>query len=90
MKFAPFVLLFSTVALGQAAPQITDAQRAEFFKAQSKLMAASEQAKGAQTEFQAAVTRLQAACGEKFFLQMSPAGDPACVAKPSEKPEVKK
>jgi len=82
MKFAPFVLLFSTVALGQAAPQITDAQRAEFFKAQSKLMAASEQAKEAQTQFQATVAKMQAACGDAFTLQMNQGGDPACVAKP--------
>ena len=82
MKFAPFVLLFSTVALAQSAPVITDAQRAEFFKAQSKLMAASEQAKEAQTQFQATVAKMQAACGDAFTLQMNQGGDPACVAKP--------
>jgi len=87
-KFVPFLLLVSSFAIAQTAPTITDAERAEFFKAQSKLMAASEQAKEAQAQFQAAVAKLQAACGEAFTLQMNQGGDPACVAKP--KPEVKK
>ena len=88
MKFAPFVLLFSTVALAQAAPQITDAQRAEFFKAQAKAIGTSAEAKEAKTQFDAAVAKLQAACGDAFTLQMNQGGDPVCVAKP--KPEAKK
>ena len=88
MKFAPFVLLFSTVALAQTAPVITDAQRAEFFKAQTNFVQARDRAKEAQAQFQAAVAKLQASCGDAFTLQMNQGGDPVCVAKP--KPEAKK
>jgi len=80
--------MVASSVFAQTVPQITDAQRAEFFKAQSKLMAASEQAKDAQAQFQATVAKMQAACGDAFTLQMNQGGDPACVAKP--KPEAKK
>lgn len=51
-------------------------------------MASSDQAKEAQTSFQQAVAKLQAACGEAFTLRMNQDGDPVCVANP--KPEAKK
>lgn len=86
-KYLALMLLISPV-LAQTAPQITDAQRAELFKAQVKFMASSDQAKEAQTSFQQAVAKLQAACGEAFTLQMNKDGDPVCVANP--KPEAKK
>jgi hypothetical protein len=63
-------------------PTITDAQRAQFFKAQSQMIQANAQAQQKQTEFQAAIAEMQKTCGDTATLQSNPAGDPECVAKP--------
>jgi hypothetical protein len=70
-----------TPAAAPAVPTISDAQRAEFFKAQSMMIQSATQAKTEQSNFQAAIAKLQQTCGETFTLQMSPSGDPICVAK---------
>jgi predicted metal-dependent hydrolase len=62
-------------------PAISDAQRAQFFKAQSQMIQANVQAQQKQTEFQNAVAEMQKTCGDKYTLQLNPNGDPECVAK---------
>ena len=72
-------------------PAITDAHRAQFFKAQLQVNQAQAAMTAAQQTMQAAVTDLPKDCGEKFQPQMDPAGDPVCVAKPEPaKPAEKK
>jgi len=68
-----------------AAPAISDALRAEFFKAQSQMIQSSAQAKEAQSQFQSEITKMQQVCGETSTLQMSQTGDPVCVTKPAAK-----
>jgi len=68
-----------------AAPAISDALRAEFFKAQSQMIQSSAQAKEAQSQFQSEITKMQQVCGETSTLQMSQTGDPVCVIKPTAK-----
>ena len=63
-------------------PVIPDAQRAQFFKAQSQMIQANTQAQQRQTEFQAAIAELQKTCGDKYTLQLNGNGDPECVARP--------
>jgi hypothetical protein len=64
-------------------PAITDAQRAQFFKAQSQMIQANAQVQQRQTEFQNAVAEMQKTCGDAYTLQINPNGDPECVAKPA-------
>jgi hypothetical protein len=64
-----------------AAPEITDAQRAEFFKSQAEMIQSSAQAKEAQGKFQEAIAKMQQTCGEAYMLQMNPSGDPVCTVK---------
>ncbi len=64
-------------------PSITDAQRAQFFKAQSQMIQANAQAQQRQTEFQSAIAEMQKTCGDTATLQSNPNGDPECVAKPA-------
>jgi hypothetical protein len=66
-------------------PKIPDATIAKFWKAQSQLQQAQAASQAAQQAMQAVVAEIQKACGEKFQAQMSPAGDPVCVAKPEAK-----
>jgi len=90
-KYLPLLLL-TTAALAQQAPQITDAQRAEFFKAKSNMTDAMATALDARTKYQEAIQKLQAACGAST-LTMSQSGDPVCAAPPkavAPKPEAKK
>jgi hypothetical protein len=91
-KYLPIVLLLTSAALAQQAPQITDAQRAEFFKAKANMADAMAlpPVAAANAKYQEAVAKMQQTCGTTSTLQMSPAGDPVCVAKPAEKPEAKK
>jgi hypothetical protein len=63
-------------------PVISDALRAQFFKAQSHQIQADQVAQQAKTEFQAAVDALRATCGDVSTLSLNAAGDPECVAKP--------
>lgn len=65
-----------------AAPVITDAQRARFFKAQSQAIQAAAAAKDTQAEFQQAIAEMQQACGAEATLTLNKAGDPVCMAKP--------
>lgn len=64
-------------------PVISDALRAQFFKAQSRQVQADQVAQQAKTEFQAAVDSLRATCGDVSTLSLNSAGDPECVAKPA-------
>ena len=64
-------------------PVISDAQRAQFFKAQSQMIQANAQAQQRQTEFQNAIAEMHKTCGDTATLQLNPNGDPECVAKPA-------
>jgi len=64
-------------------PAISDAQRAQFFKAQSQMIQANAQAQQKQSEFQNAIAEMQKTCGDKYTLQLNPYGDLECVAKPA-------
>ena len=64
-------------------PGISDALRAQFFKAQSRQGQADQGAQQAKTEFLAAVDSLRATCGDVSTLSLNAAGDPECVAKPT-------
>jgi hypothetical protein len=88
------ILLIGTLtAIGQAPkalttpqakpPTITDAQRAQFFKAQSQMIQSNAQAQQKQAEFQAAIAEMQKTCGDTAILQSNPNGDPECVARPA-------
>ena len=86
-------LCLAVLLVGQkpeAPPAITDAHRAQFFKAQLAVNQAQAAMTAAQQTFQAAVADLSKDCGEKFLPQMGPNGDPVCVAKPAEKKEGQK
>ena len=63
-------------------PSITDAQRAQFFKAQSQMIQANAQAQQRQTDFQAAIAEMQKTCGDTAILYVNQFGNPECVAKP--------
>jgi hypothetical protein len=64
-------------------PAISDAQRAQFFKAQSQMIQANAQAQQKQSEFQNAIAEMQKTCGDTATLQSNPNGDPECIAKPA-------
>jgi uncharacterized membrane protein YgcG len=64
-------------------PAITDAQRAQFFKAQSQMIQANAQALQKQAEFQSAIAEMQKTCGDTASLNLNQSGDPECVAKPA-------
>jgi hypothetical protein len=64
-------------------PAISDAVKAQFFKAQSQMIQAKAQAQQAEQAFQQVVTTLNGACGESFAPQMNPQGDPVCAPKPA-------
>ena len=66
-------------------PVITDAQRADFFKAQSQMIQANQTAQQSQSAFQAQVAILQKACGDIYTVQLNAQGDPECVVKPEPK-----
>ena len=87
-------LCLAVLLVGQkpeAPPAITDAHRAQFFKAQLEVNQAQAAMTAAQQTMQAAVADLSKDCGEKFTPQMGPQGDPVCVAKPEPaKPAEKK
>jgi hypothetical protein len=68
------------------APVVSDAQRAQFFKAQSQMIQANTQASARQADFQMVVAELQKTCGDKYTLQLNAGGDPECVAKPAPAP----
>lgn len=70
-------------------PIITDAQRAAYFKAQSEYQAAAMAAEHAandreyrQKALRDAMEEITKVCGKDYTPTMTPAGDPACVAKP--------
>ena len=69
-------------------PVITDKMRADFFKAQAKMLQDNSAAQQSQTAFQGIVAEIQKTCGDDYTAQVNPNGDPVCVAKP--KPEAKK
>jgi hypothetical protein len=82
----------------KAVPVIPDAIRAEFFKAQVKAGEAQQAlqqtpqykaSQEAQNALQGAISAINGICGKDFQPQMSPAGDPICVAKPLPKEEAK-
>ena len=81
------VLLVGQAPKPEAPPAITDAHRAQFFKAQLQVNQAQAAMTAAQQTFQAAVADLSKDCGEKFAPSMGPQGDPVCIAKPAEKKE---
>jgi len=64
-------------------PAITDAQRAQFFKAQSQMIQANAQDQQKQAEFQSAIAEMQKTCGDTASLNLNQSGDPECVAKPA-------
>lgn len=85
-------LCLAVLLVGQkpeAPPAITDAHRAQFFKAQLQINQAQAAMTAAQQTMQAAVTDLSKDCGEKFTPSMGPAGDPVCTAKPEPAKEKK-
>lgn len=65
-----------------AAPVISDALKAQFFKAQSFVAQADVSAEKAHVAYQAAIDELKRTCGEGANLQSDKAGDPVCVVKP--------
>jgi hypothetical protein len=72
-------------------PTISDALKAQFFKAQAQLIQANAQvqqaqagAKAAQDSFTSAIDSLKKACGEGFQPQMDAQQDPSCVAMPKQ------
>jgi hypothetical protein len=66
-----------------AAPVISDALKAQFFKAQSMKLQADTQADRMGAVFQEAVANMQKACGNTYLLQLDRSGDPVCIATPS-------
>jgi hypothetical protein len=88
-----FLLIGTLTAIGQAPkaptppsakpPAITDAQRAQFFKAQSQMIQANAQAQQRQAEFQSAIAEIQKTCGDTASLTLNQYGDLECVAKPA-------
>lgn len=95
IRIATFFLigLCAGAALPQAPapapPAISDALKAQFFKAQAQKIQADIAAQQKQQVFAQAVADLNKACGDGFEPQLNPAGDPACVAKPAPKPDAK-
>jgi hypothetical protein len=87
------LLIGTLTAIGQAPkalttpqakpPTITDAQRAQFFKAQSQMIQANAQAQQRQTDFQSVIAEMQKTCGDTASLNLNQSGDPECVAKPA-------
>lgn len=63
-------------------PAISDALKAQFFKAQSQMIQAEAQVDQKRAAFQQVVQSLNQACGTEFHPQMNPQGDPVCVANP--------
>lgn len=88
-----FVLLLSLPLAAQTdkpkapapVPAVSDALRAKFFKAQSQMIQANEQAKQQQKQYQAVTAEIQKACGDAYFVQLDETGDPVCIAKPEPK-----
>jgi septal ring-binding cell division protein DamX len=72
-----------TAEVKRIPPVISDALRAQFFKAQSQMIQANAQAQQRQSEFQSSVAELQKTCGDKYTLQLNGNGDPECVARPT-------
>lgn len=71
------------------APALPEALKAKYFKASAQSLQAQTQMEQVRqlvtqrnTEFQAVVSEIQKACGEKFQPQIDKEGDPACVVKP--------
>jgi hypothetical protein len=87
--FWPVLILLSIAGSAQQVPQITDAQRAEFFKAKANMADAMAipPVAAANAKYQEAVSKMQETCGSTSTLQMSPTGDPVCIAKQAAKPE---
>jgi len=84
-------LLIGSVSAQQPkpAPVVPDGLQARFWKAQaavqadrSAVQAANDSFARDQGQLQAVVKELTDLCGKDFEPQMSPKGDPACVAKP--------
>ena len=67
----------------KSAPVISDALRAQFFKAQAFMVQANDAAEKAQSNFQSAIAEMKKACGEKATLQSNQTGDPVCVVNPA-------
>jgi hypothetical protein len=86
------ILAGSTTLLSADAPKppaISDALKAQFFKAQAQFIQAQaaaaqaqEAAKEKNTAYTDAVSAIQKACGEGFQAQMDDKSDPACVVAP--------
>ena len=75
-------------AAAPVTPVVSDALKAQFFKAQSFKVQADVQAEKANSIFQAAIAEMRKACGDSHTLTESQSADPVCVAKP-ERPEKK-
>ena len=71
-------------------PTISDALKAEFFKAQAFKFQADAQAEKINTLFQAAIANMRKVCGDSATLQTNPNGDPICVANPAPDQPAKK
>ena len=65
------------------APQITDAHKAEFFRAQLKMQTAQQAIQAAQAMMQAAVAHLTEDCGKDYNAKLTADGEPMCEKKPS-------
>jgi hypothetical protein len=110
IPIAALVVIFSVMPLmtqqpsapkPDPAPTISDAHRAQFFKAQLRFNQAQQEFQQSQQALQLAVSVMQADCGggvggtDKYQPQMDPQGDPVCQLKPAspktaEKPAEKK
>ena len=79
------VLLAGQAPKPEPAPAITDAHRAQFFKAQLQINQAQAAMTAAQQTMQAAVTDLSKDCGEKFTPQMGPQATQCASPSPSQR-----
>ena len=100
IPIAALVVIFSVMPLTtqqssapkpDPTPTISDAHRAQFFKAQLRFNQAQQEFQQSQAKLQEAVGDMTMDCGEKFQPQMDQQGDPVCQLKPAPpKPTEKK
>ena len=76
------LIILSTSGFAQdkkSAPNITDAQRAQYWRAQAEAIAAQRQAEQAAAQLQKAIEAMKEACGDLQLGEL--AGEPVCKPK---------
>lgn len=76
------LLVMAGVLVAADAPQISDAQRAKFWRAQAEYVAATVQAQRAKAALDAVQMEMSSACGETYQLAAGQDGEPICQPKP--------